>query len=262
VNLATSELEAGLDELAALVDAGAGRLAIGALALPRARIVPDALARFAVDYPTFRVSVTEGAYAELISELRTGAVDLVVGALRNPPPSPDLVQEALFVDDLFIVARAGHPLAGPQAPAPEDLARFPWVVGARGAPMRAIWESLFKDRAHPATWVASPSTFLARRLLIQGDWLALMSLDQFSLEGGFGLLAAVGPALPGSGRRIGVTTRQDWRPTAAQAAFLDALRAVSARPAPHSDVGADIRKSNRSSQPQALDRSMPGPGFE
>jgi DNA-binding transcriptional LysR family regulator len=227
VDLAMAELEAGFDELAALNDASAGRLVIGALALPRARVLPDALARFKVDYPAFRVTVTEGAYTELISDLRSGAVDLVMGALRSPPPGPDLAQEPLFVDDLFIVAKAGHPLAGPDMPRPEALAKYPWVVGIRGAPMRATWEALFKDCAPPTAWVESPSIFLARRLLIQDDWLALMSRDQFSLEEGLGVLTAVGSALPASGRHIGMTMRQDWRPTAAQSAFIRTLRAVA-----------------------------------
>lgn len=232
VRLAFAELEAGLDELLALDQVGAGRISLGTLPLARAALLPRAFAEFAKAHPWATMTVIEAGYGDLVGELRAGGIDFLVGALRDPPPPPDLVQEPLFVDDLYIVARAGHPLAGPGKPTSSDLARFPWVVGAQGAPMRRTWEALFAGGERPATQIESASILLARGLLLDGDWLALMSFDQFCIEERAGLLARVGPLISGSGRQIGVTLRADWRPTATQELFLGALRgAACERPA-------------------------------
>lgn len=230
IRLAAAELEAGLDELDALAQAGAGRLTIGTLPLPRAGLLPRALGPFALAHPSAVITVIEGGYGELSAELQAGAIDLIVGALRDPAPSPDLIEETLFIDDLFVVGRSGHPLAsraiGGGAPSPAELAGYPWVIGARGAPMRKTWEAMFAGRDKPAVRIESASILTARGLLLSGDWLALMSPDQFRIEQAAGLLTPLGPAAPGSARKIGVTTRRDWRPTPTQAAFLTALRAA------------------------------------
>jgi DNA-binding transcriptional LysR family regulator len=228
IRLMTSELQAAMDELAAIDRAGAGRVVIGALPLPRAGVLPEALAHFARSHGAAEVRIVEGPYIELLSGLRGGDIDLLVGALRDPAPTRDVVQTPLFADDLHIVARAGHPLAGPDMPALSALAAYPWIVGARGAPMRTTWETLFAGR-QPALRIDCSSILTARGLLLEGDWLALMSPDQFRIEQACGLLATVGGALEGSRREIGVTVRSGWHPTPTQRGFLGALHIAGAR---------------------------------
>ena len=45
-----------------------------------------------------------------------------------------------------LVARAAHPLAGAEADL-ATLARYPWTIAARGAPLRDHWERMFADAA-------------------------------------------------------------------------------------------------------------------
>ena len=66
-----------------------------------------------------------------------------------------------------------------------------------------------------------------RGLLTSGDYLTLLSPEQVGMELQTGLLTMVGPPLDDHVRSIGVTVRRDWRPTAAQAYFLSALRSAS-----------------------------------
>ena len=70
-----------------------------------------------------------------------------------------------------------------------------------------------------------------RQLLLAGDGLTLLSPDQVSVELAAGVLAALPPPVP-IARTIGITTRPGWRPTPAQADFLDLLREVSRDLAP------------------------------
>lgn len=225
--LARAELQAGLDELEAMRCEGAGRVTVGTMPLARAVLLPQALARFARAHPGASVNVVEGPYLELLSSLREGEMDLLVGAMRDPLPVPDVVQQPLFVDDPVIVGRAGHPLAG----ASFDFARlldFPWIISATGTPVRRRWEQMFhvQGLAPPMLRIECGSVLVIRGLMLEDDWLTLMSRDQFLFEQQAGLLTEVAGAGLALRRQIGITLRDDWRPTPLQAAFVATFRAI------------------------------------
>ncbi|MFA6232518.1 MAG: LysR family transcriptional regulator [Rhodanobacter sp.] len=229
VRLARTELEAGLDELAALRSKGAGRIVLGALPLARAILLPQVLSRFARANPGASVNVIEGPYIELLSGLREGNLDMIVGAMRNPLPVRDVKQEGMFDDDPVIVARTEHPLAGRPIDF-ESLLNYPWVIAATGAPVRARWEKMFRDRSlePPRLRIECGSVLIIRGLMLEDDWLTLMSRDQFLVEQRAGLLHELGTAGPSVRRRIGLTTRADWHPTRLQTEFVDTFRKVCA----------------------------------
>lgn len=221
--LAAIDLAAGVSEVTG--EDGGQIVSLGSMPLARARVLPDALSKLLAVYPSAAVRIVEGSWRELVEPLRDGSVDMMVGALRDPPPA-DLHQEALFTDEVSVIGRAGHPLAG-SAPHVEDLARFGWIVSGPGTPVRARWEALFETRVLPAAPVECGSIILTRRLLANTDLLALSSLDQVELEISSGLLTCIAGALPGATRVIGLITRAGWRPNALQSALIAKLRSAS-----------------------------------
>ncbi|MEH7847266.1 LysR family transcriptional regulator [Rhizobium laguerreae] len=226
--LAQAEMEAGFDELEALRSEGAGRVTVGTMPLARAILLPQALARFARAYPMASVNVVEGPYVELLARLREGEMDLLIGAMRNPPPVKDIAQEPLFIDDPVIVGRAGHPLLAEPGFPFSRLLDFPWVIPATGAPVRYRWEEMFKDHGlePPRLRIECGSVLVVRGLMLEDDWLTLMSRDQFLFERRAGLLKEIAGAGPSLRRQIGLTVRDDWRPTQLQTAFVDNFRTV------------------------------------
>jgi DNA-binding transcriptional LysR family regulator len=228
--LARVELEAGLAELQALKGHETRSIAVGAMPLSRARVLPAAITRFLRQRPQVRISVIEGSRAELVEPLRNGAIDLMIGALRDPLAEADLVQQPLFVDVPAVIARRDHPLAN-RDPALADLAAYPWVVAAPGAPLRDIWEQMFAraDVDLPPVPVVCGSALTIRQILVDSDFLTLLSPDQVAVELELGWLTALCPAPAGLERTIGVTTRSSWRPTSVQAEFVAALE-QAARP--------------------------------
>lgn len=226
--LAQAELEAGLAELAALRSEGAGHVTVGTMPLARAILLPQALARFARTYPMASVNVVEGPYMELLASLREGAMDLLIGAMRDPLPVPDVAQEPLFVDDPVIVGRAGHPLHEEPGFAFARLLDFPWVIAETGAPVRRRWEQMFGDHGleAPRLRIECGSVMVVRGLMLEDDWLTLMSRDQFLFEKRAGLLSEIAGAGLSLRRHIGLTTRDDWRPTRLQTAFIATFRTV------------------------------------
>jgi LysR family transcriptional regulator of gallate degradation len=153
---------------------------------------------------------------------------MMVGALRDPSPGNDLVQQPLFVDRPVIIGRAGHPLArGEGAIAAGDLDRFGWIVPGEGTPLRNQWRQMFDaaGRARPRVPIECSSVITVRQLLVQSDFLTLLSPDQVAVELEAGWLVKIGDAPGDLSRIIGVTTRADWRPTQLQRGFMAALEA-------------------------------------
>lgn len=222
VRLAGAELMAGITEITGDSADQAGSLTIGAMPLSRAIVLPRAIARFVPEYPRVRIDVVEGSWRELIDPLIDGVLDLTVGALREAPPS-GVVQMPLLVDQLAVIGRAGHPLAGRATPSLDRLAHYPWIVGQRGTPLRTQWESLFARHDLPAAPIECGSVMVVRQILRESDFLTLLSPDQIELEIATGVLAMIGAALPDSKRTIGISMREGWRPTRMQARFLDLL---------------------------------------
>ncbi len=224
VRLAAGEIAAGIAEARGDAAEG-GRIAIGAMPLSRALLLPHALAMFLPDARGTLIDVVEGSWRELIDPLLDGVIDLMIGALRSDPP-PGIAQLPLFTDRLAIFARAGHPLAG-QAVDLERLAAQNWVVGPIGTPLRSHWETLFAGRPLPNVPVECGSVMVIRGLLATSDLLTLLSPDQVALEVDAGLLVRIGPELTDTVRTIGITTRTGWRPTAGQARLIALLERAS-----------------------------------
>ena len=221
--LARAELVAALSELDALHGRETGRIAIGAMPLSRARLLPSAVALFHRTHPGITVAIIEGSHAELIEPLRDGELDLLVGALREP--SGDVAQQPLFDDHPIVVSRAGHPLTKAKRPDIAALARYPWTIAAPGTPLRTQWEQMFVDAgiAVPEVPVVCGSVMTIRQILLESDFLTLLSRDQVAVELEAGWLVRLCDTPPGFKRTIGMTTRAGWRPTAAQQAFADTL---------------------------------------
>jgi DNA-binding transcriptional LysR family regulator len=221
--LARAGLMAGLSELEALRGREVGRIAIGAMPLSRARLLPAAVATFHRAYPEVDLVIVEGAHAELIEPLRDGELDLLIGALRDPSPGDDIVQTPVFEDHPVIIGRNAHPL---QDPTINELAAYPWIVSGPLTPLRGQWEKMFRQAgvAVPHVPIECGSVITIRQILLQGDYLTMLSADQVRVELEAGWLRIIGDTPDGLTRTIGITTRTGWTPTRIQQAFLSILQ--------------------------------------
>ena len=225
--LCFSELEQAAAELAELAGREAGQIVIGALPLSRSIVLPRAIAEFRRLRPTMRLRILDGPYTDMLAGLWRGEVDMIVGALRDPLPVPEVAQTPLFTDDLVLVVRPGHPLLAAGTPGLDDLARYPWIVPRPGTPSRASF-GRFLDTFGPRklAMIECSSLVLTRELLILSDHIGCISRLQAGAEIALGALSVLNVTLPESARPIGLTTREDWLPTAAQAQLVEILRRV------------------------------------
>ena len=176
--------------------------------------------------PRVQIRIIDGPYAELLRGVREGDLDCMIGALRQPAPAEDVIQEPLFADPLAIVAGRDHPLTRQAAVTLTDTLAYPWVAPPKATPAGSyLFETLrIQDLPQTPVRVVSSSLVLLRGLLMQGNYLTIISRHQISEEERQGLLVALPVALKDSHRVIGLTYRADWRPTAMQRKFIDFLR--------------------------------------
>jgi LysR family transcriptional regulator of gallate degradation len=223
------ELRYVLDEVVARSGSLTGQLTIGCLPLVRTLILPRALSQLARLHPALSFSIIEGPYRTLLDALQSGDVDLLVGALREPAPEKTVRQESLFQAPLSLVVRCGHPLSGQPRIALEELARASWVVPSRGTPSYRQFENIFQKAGLPTprNRVECSSLVATRALLLENDWITIMSRQQIYYEEQFGILKVLPLELPDSSRPIGITLRSNTVPPPAVTGLIAELRLVS-----------------------------------
>ena len=207
------------------------RISVGSLPLARAELLPQAVTLLLASYPDARVNILDGPYTEQLHALRYGQIDWIIGALRDPVPTADIVQRHLFEEPLTIVVRTGHPLLGIQAPGPESLAQLEWVVPREHTPTRDLFTAFFARAgvATPRRIIECSSLVATRGLLQSSDRAALLSPAQIRRDVQAKQLAILGAPLPDTSRAIGVTVRADWVPTLVQAEFSRIVHALGTR---------------------------------
>jgi len=231
--LAFAEIAQARAEVHALSGGESGRTVIGAMPLARSFLVPTALLEFTEQFPQHHVAIVEGTYEHLLAALRSGDADFLIGALRNPAPVADVLQEHLFDDPLAIIVRAEHPLLSRKRVTVAGLSKYPWIVPRAGTPLRAHLDKMFTSAGLPAPTraIECNSLIAARALLLESDRIMLLSAHQIHYELAAGLLVALPHPAGDVERPIGLTMRHDWHPTDSQRALLDIVRSCAAKAA-------------------------------
>ncbi|MBO6868173.1 MAG: LysR family transcriptional regulator [Thalassococcus sp.] len=223
VMLAFAELDQADSDLSELDGGETGQIVVGSLPLSRSVLLPRALARFREQRPRYPVMVIDGRYDELLGNLRRGEVDLIIGALRQPAPIGDITQVKLFDDHLSVLARRDHPLAGKTGLTAKDLQECKWVVPRHGTPSREHFDALFAPIGLPESIIEAGSILLMRELLAESDHLGCISSVQAQAELSHQLLSELDVTANWPARPIGLTYRENWVPTKAQALLIDII---------------------------------------
>jgi LysR family transcriptional regulator of gallate degradation len=209
VKRALSELRVAQAEIGALKGELQGLVTVGALPFARPYMLPSAVARLLAEHPGLRVSTVEGPFEALVSRLRSGDIDFVVGVLRPYELHPELEREELYVQDMAVFARAGHPLARRRRLALKDLAGASWILARTKTPTRNVIAALFERHglSPPSVAVESSDLTFIQNLLMRSDLLTATSQHLFYRQEASGNLVKLRIALPGTSRPVGILRR-------------------------------------------------------
>jgi LysR family transcriptional regulator of gallate degradation len=223
--LGTVEIRTGIEELAAYRGGAKTAMAVGVLTLAPKRLLMLAAEELLCRYPNSCLSIREGAYDDLVAAMRRGAIDLVFGALRSPLPFEDLREEPLFDDPYCVVCRRGHPLTRLRRATRADLRKYDWIFPTGNLPRRAVLDQFIEEwKLSSRVQVETDSLGAIMSALAVSDRISLLPRAYVLVEDRSDLLAALDIDVPHRSRRVGLTTRIDWLPTAFAADFLAILR--------------------------------------
>ncbi|MBT9385795.1 LysR family transcriptional regulator [Pseudooceanicola sp. CBS1P-1] len=222
--LAFAELDQAVMDLSELQGREAGQIVVGAMPLSRSFLLGRAIIAFRETRPNILLRIDEGPYADLLTGLRRGEIDFLIGALREPLPIGDVVQTPLFPDEMILAVGPQHPLLRrPGAPL-EEMRAYPWIVARTGTPARRLLDRLFEGQPLPASLIETGSLVLMRQLMQNSNHIGFISKLQAAAEIELGLMVPLSGELPGTQRSIGITVRRDWFPTKSQQALLSEIR--------------------------------------
>ncbi|EED32842.1 transcriptional regulator, LysR family [gamma proteobacterium NOR5-3] len=227
--LAFAEIRHALEDIASLDGITQGNVSIGTLPYTRTYLTPRAINRLLKTHPQLNVTTQEGPYAALQASLRSGDLDVIVGAVRIPAPGSDIVTETLIEDRLAVIARKNHPLTKRRKISFRDLQDLEWVLPAKETPSRQLFDDTFRkhNMDTPKQAVQTSSQSMVRGLLLDSDRVALLSEHQIYYDRKAGLLEVLPVELEETYRPIGITLRALTQPSPAASLFLDELRSVA-----------------------------------
>lgn len=229
---ALEALEAGA---AALRPGASGALRIGVLPTAATRVFPAVVLRFRALHPDILLQVETGPHHHLIRLLCDGRLDLMIGRLPDVSEMPGLTFEHLYEEDVVLVGRAGHPLAGRAVDSTiaEALAKTPLILPPRTALIRRAVDDFLASLGLVAVSPAVETVSLAvgRGICLASDALWFISRGVIAEELDQGVMQELPVRARFLSGAVGVTRKPGLTPPGL-ATLEDLARDIAARLAP------------------------------
>ncbi len=185
-----SDLQNINDEVDALRLGMVGHLRVGTIVSLAPTILPRAVAILKQESPSLRIEIREGDNDTLLSELRAGEIQMMLGRVVADQSAADMRRELLYSESFCIVCGERHPLADVKEPIPlARLISWPWIIPTESAPIRHHLETEFALAGHdpPVNMIESASIITNLSLLGEMPALAVVtrSLAQYFAANGF-----------------------------------------------------------------------------
>lgn len=200
------------------------RLVVGALPTASTSLVPQAALTLRQTAPECMLRVTTGPNWLLLSQLREGALDMVVGRMASAALMEGLSFRQLYSERIVAVVRRDHPLDG-KMPDAESLKNYPLMLPPPGAVIAPLVTAYLHalGLAQPEPAFESVALAFGRRVVLDSDtiWFISEGVVRDELEGGTLATLAIDDDLLGG--PVGVSMRTNVTPTAEQRRFVAAL---------------------------------------
>jgi DNA-binding transcriptional LysR family regulator len=216
-----AELDALVSDVAALQHDVSGRVRAGIIGTTARWLVPLMIEAMAERHPRVQLEIVDATSTSLEPQLLSGRLELLV--VNLPMPSPDIVSEPLFDEDLLLFLPSTHPLAGRDVVELAEVADLPLFLPPPGTAFREL-----VDRAAVAEGVTLTARAeldgirLIASMAINGHGAAIVPASAIPPD----LQALTKPVVVKSlpRREVGVALRRRALPSAPARVFLEVLR--------------------------------------
>ena len=204
----------------------AGHVRIGVLSTVESLLIPELVKRLHAQHGALVVSVATGPSAYLLSQLRVGELDLVVGRMTDSPEIQGLTFEHLYSESMTLVVRAGHPLLDEGV---AQLGNYPVVLPLAGTTIRRYADSLFVQCGvtPPRQRLETLSPALSRRYVQRSDAVWVAPLDAVRLDLSSGELVELALGIREPGGSVGICSNAALPMSLAAQWCCEALRELA-----------------------------------
>jgi LysR family pca operon transcriptional activator len=227
-----SALKQGVD--AVLDDDRPDIVRVGALPTVSARVLPAAVQRFTSEQTHYRVRVVTGPSEYLLSLLRAGELDIIIGRMAEPNEIAGLSFEHLYAERVVFVVRPGHPLLKRRRFTLTALEDYQILYPPPGSVIRPSVERLLT--AHGVTNlrddIETVSNAFGRRYTRTSDAVWIISEGVVAEDVDEGELALLPVDTSESYGSIGLTTRSGERVPEGPQLFMHFIREIAAKHMP------------------------------
>ncbi|WP_116141085.1 LysR substrate-binding domain-containing protein [Trinickia diaoshuihuensis] len=204
-------------------------LELGALPTVASGVLPDALIRLREREPQTGVRLHTATNQVLLSALKAGRLDCVVGRMAEPSAMQGLSFELLYAEPLVMAVQPRHPLLDARPVSPQAVLEYPLVVAPAGTVPRLHTDAFFDAHALHVpgncteTLSVSVARLLARRsnaVWITPEFAARDDLDR-------GELARLPLPVANAEEPVGLLRRSAGEPLERVEALAEILRALT-----------------------------------
>lgn len=222
-------LRQGINTVAQARAKGGYTIAVGALPTVAARIMPAAIQMAKADGLGAAIRIVTGPNDVLLTQLRGGELDLVVGRLADPRQMQDLAFEHLYSEEIVFVARPGHPLRGSAAIELRSLADYTVLMPTASSIIRRDVDKLLISHGISTLpdVIETVSPSFGRRYARTSDavWIISHGVVAHDLEEGtLTRLEVEADDMPGP---VGLTQRVDTPAGVSTQILIQAVRKIS-----------------------------------
>jgi LysR family pca operon transcriptional activator len=219
-------LRQGIDSITQARAGGGMSIKVGALPTVSTTVMPLAVSLFKQEDTGTVVRVVTGENSVLLSQLRTGDLDLVVGRLADPELMTGLGFEHLYSERVSFVVRPDHPLLREM---PFDLAKiahYTVLMPTEGSIIRPLVDRFFISHgiATMPDQIETVSMAFGRRYTRMTDAVWIISHGVVTDDLADGVLTELPVETETTTGPVGLTTRADTPPSLPAVMLMQTIR--------------------------------------
>jgi LysR family pca operon transcriptional activator len=219
-------LRQGIDSITQARTKGGMAIKVGALPTVSTRVMPLAVSLFKQENTGTVVRVVTGDNSVLLSQLRTGDLDLVVGRLADPELMTGLSFEHLYSERIAFVVRPDHPLLRETPFELGNIARYTVLMPTEGSIIRPMADRFLITHgiASIPDQIETVSMAFGRRYTRMTDAVWIISRGVILDDLADGVLAELPVETESTIGPVGLTTRADTPPSLPAILLMQTIR--------------------------------------
>lgn len=241
-------LREGTEKVSQAQKKGVVRLSIGVLPTVATSILPESVKRFRLSNLDVRLHLVSGANSSLMSQLRIGELDLVVGRLGVPETMSGLSFQHLYSEQVAFAVRPGHPLLDKDNFQINDIAHYTVLYPPKGSITAPYVDRFLLSQgvSNIQDRIDTISDSFGKEFIRHSDAVWIISRGVIAREISDGELAELPVDSKETLGAVGLTTRADSHPSMALKRFMNAVEETAKtldsyyKPMDYSKVNAAI----------------------